>query len=225
MNSIRKVFGTTVGRKCVMAITGLFMFVFVVVHMAGNLQVFLGHHIINRYADFLKTNLEILWPMRLCMVVAGFFHVYTAITLTLENRAKRQIGYEVKELVGATLASRTMFISGSVIFCFIVYHLLHFTLGVTNPVFLTFRDDRGWPDVYRMMVTAMSNEWVVATYVVGVGALCFHLSHALRAMCQSLGWRYETYASRIDRTAVVAAAVMFLGFAAVPVALWLGAAR
>ena len=97
---------------------------------------FLGREVINRYADFLKTNLEILWPMRLCMLAAVVFHVYIAIKLTLENRSKREIGYEVKELVGASLASRTMFISGMVIFCFLVYHLLHFTMGVTNPDFL-----------------------------------------------------------------------------------------
>ena len=208
-----------------MAITGMFMFAFVVVHMAGNLQVFLGREVINRYADFLKTNLEILWPMRLCMLAAVVFHVYIAIKLTLENRSKREIGYEVKELVGASLASRTMFISGMVIFCFLVYHLLHFTMGVTNPDFLTFRDERGWQDVHRMLVTATSHAWVAAVYVAGVGALGFHLSHALRAMYQSLGWRYETYASRIDRTAVAASVVIFLGFAAVPVALLLGVAR
>ena len=226
MNSIRKVFATTVGKKCLMAITGVFLFSFVVVHMAGNLQVFLGKHALNHYADFLKSNPEILWPMRVCLLVAVLLHIYTAITLTLENRAKRQTGYAVKELVGATLASRTMFVSGSILFCFIVYHLMHFTTGTINPGYLAFKDEQhGWQDVYRMVQTALSNGWVTAAYVVGVGALGFHLSHGLRAMCQSLGWRYETYAARIDHASVVMAVALFLGFAIVPLAILLGGTK
>ncbi|MBI5686279.1 MAG: succinate dehydrogenase cytochrome b subunit [Verrucomicrobia bacterium] len=225
MNSIRKVFGTAVGKKCGMALTGVFLFLFVVGHMVGNLQVFLGQYAINHYAQLLQSNTGVLWSLRICLAAVALTHIYFAITLTLENRAKREVGYEVKELVGASLASRTMFISGSVIFGFIVYHLLHFTTGTTNPEFMTFKDERGWHDVYRMVQTGFSNGWVVAAYVVGVGALGLHLSNGLRAFCQSLGWRFETYASRIDRAAVIVAVVLFVGFAIVPLALFLGGAK
>lgn len=208
-----------------MALTGLFLVAFIALHVAGNLQVFLGPQAINHYAEFAKSSPGLLWAARICLAAIALTHIAFAITLTLENRAKREIGYEVKQLVGASLASRTMFISGSIIFCFIVFHLLHFTTGTITPEFLTYRDARGSHDVYRMLRTAFSNGWVVLVYIIAVGALGLHLSNALRAICQSLGWRFETYASRIDRAAVVAAVVISLGFAIVPLTLFLGGAK
>lgn len=208
-----------------MALTGICLFIFVVVHMTGNLQFFLGPHAINHYAEFLHANAGTIWAFRLILMSIAAIHIYFAITLTIENRAKREVGYEVKKLVGASLASRTMFVSGSVIFCFLVFHILHFTTGTTNPEFLSFKDERGLHDVYKMIQTAFSNGCVVAAYIIGVSALGLHLSNGLRAICQSLGWRYESYTTLIDRGAVILAVIVSTGFALVPLLIFLGGAK
>jgi succinate dehydrogenase / fumarate reductase, cytochrome b subunit len=222
MNSLWKVFTTTIGKKAVMAATGGVLLLFVIVHMAGNLQVFLGWGDINHYAAFLKSHREALWPFRAFLATCLVLHVGTGIFLAIENRRRRGAPYEVKKLVGASVPSRTMLVSGSIILCFIVYHLLHFTVGATNPEYLGFQDDRGRQDVYRMIMTAFSSTGTALIYVVGVGALGFHLSHGVRAMVESLGLRMETWASRIDKTSIVVACLLFLGFASVPLSVLLG---
>jgi succinate dehydrogenase / fumarate reductase cytochrome b subunit len=205
-----------------MATTGGLMLAFVVVHMVGNLQMFLGWGDINHYADFLKSHREALWPARIILATCLVTHVITGILLAISNRQRRDTPYEVKKLVGASLPSRTMLISGSIVLCFIVYHLLHFTAGVTNPEYLSLRDSHDRADVYRMIRTAFSCGATVAVYVLGVGALGFHLSHGVRAMVESLGLRMETWASRIDKTSIVVACLLFLGFASVPLAVLMG---
>jgi len=219
MNGLLKIFATTVGRKLVMACTGTVLFGFVLLHMLGNLQVFLGRDVINHYAEFLQTNPELLWAVRILLGLCAVLHIVTGATLTLENRAKRGVAYDVKKVVGASLASRTMFISGSVILCFLVYHILHFTTGTTNPEFMTYQDPRGRHDVYRMILAGFHNPWAAGFYVLSVGLLGFHLSHGVRALCETLGLRLEHYAARIDRIAIGVAWVLFLGFATVPVAV------
>jgi succinate dehydrogenase / fumarate reductase cytochrome b subunit len=225
MNSFWKVVTSSVGKRLVMAITGTVLFGFVVMHMIGNLQVFLGRDVINHYAEFLQTNPELLWPTRIILALSVVLHIYTGASLTLENRAKRCVAYDVKKIVGASLASRTMFISGSFVLCFIVYHILHFTTGTTNPEFATFKDAHGRHDVYRMILAGFHNPWAAGFYVLSVGLLGFHLSHGVRALCETLGLRLENYAARIDRIAIVVAWVLFLGFAAVPVAVVLQVVR
>ncbi|MCX6908070.1 MAG: succinate dehydrogenase cytochrome b subunit, partial [Verrucomicrobia bacterium] len=186
MNSLTKVFTTTIGQKAVMAATGGVMFVFAVVHMVGNLQMFLGWGDINHYADFLKSHREALWPVRIILATCLVLHVATGTLLAISNRQRRDVPYEVKKLVGASFGSRTMLISGSIVLCFILFHLLHFTVGAINPEYLAFRDEHDQQDVYRMIRTAFSCGGTVAIYVLGVGALGFHLSHGVRAMVESL---------------------------------------
>jgi succinate dehydrogenase / fumarate reductase cytochrome b subunit len=225
MNSLLKVFTNTVGQKLVMAFTGAVLFAFVVVHMAGNLQIFLGREPLNHYADFLKSNLEILLPSRTVLLTCVILHITSGVLLTIQNRRRRDPGYEVKKLVGASLASRTMLVSGSVMLCFILYHLLHFTAGTINPELLALKDHEGRQDVYAMIVTEFANPWVVAAYVAGVGVVCFHLSHGVRALCESLGLRIETYVRLIDRISFVAPIVLFIGFIAVPLAVLTGVVK
>jgi len=222
MNSLWKVFTTTIGKKAVMAATGGVLLAFAVVHMAGNLQMFLGWGDINHYADFLKSHREALWPFRTVLAMCLLLHVATGVFLTIDNRQRRGTPYEVKKLVGASFGSRTMLVSGSIVLCFIVYHLLHFTMGVTNPEYLTFQDSHNRMDVYRMIKTAFSSLAIAGVYVLGVGALGFHLSHGVRAMVESLGLRMETWASRVDKTSIVVACLLFLGFVSVPLAVLMG---
>jgi len=158
-----------------------------------------------------------------CVII----HITMAIWLTCENRAKRQTGYAVKDVGAASLASRTMIYSGAIIAAFIIYHLLHYTVlvqsvNLTGQDFTTLRDAHGQPDVYRMMVIGFSNPLVSGFYLLGVGLLCFHLSHGIWAMLQSLGLVNEVYRESIERISAIGAVLLFVGYASIPVTILTG---
>jgi len=222
MNMLLRHFTSSLGKKFLMAITGAGLFLFVIGHLLGNLQIFLGPEAINRYGHFLQTTPEILWPARIGLLVFVGIHIWASISLTLENRAARGTRYEVKEVVDATLASRTMIWSGLIIFAFVAFHLAHYTLMVVHPEFRDLRDANGWHDIYRMMIIGFSNYWVSGFYVLGIGLLCIHLSHGASAMFQSLGLNNAAYEAVIDRLATVAAVVIFLGYMSIPLAVLAG---
>src|ERR1043165_299807 len=126
MKVITNIFGSSLGKKYVMAISGLVLFLFVVGHLVGNLQIFLGPEAINRYGHFLQSNPELIWPARLFLLLCVGLHIWSAIQLSLENKAARPVGYDVYQPVGSSYASRTMFMSGVIVLVFFIYHLLHF---------------------------------------------------------------------------------------------------
>jgi succinate dehydrogenase / fumarate reductase, cytochrome b subunit len=223
-------FGSSLGKKYLMAASGLVLFLFVIGHLLGNLQVFLGREAINRYGDFLQTNVELLWPVRVFLLGCVLVHIWTAIRLTAENRAARPVGYVKWEPTVAGYASRTMMMSGLIVAAFIVYHLLHFT-AMVQAVNLTgkdfnarpeFFDPKGRHDIYWMMVTGFRQPLVSLFYIVGVGLLCLHLSHGASAMWQSLGWKKRAYAPFLDGLAKWGAAVIFLGYVSIPIAILTG---
>jgi succinate dehydrogenase / fumarate reductase, cytochrome b subunit len=205
-----------------MAITGIGLFLFVIGHMIGNLQVFLGPEAINRYGHFLQTTPEILWPARIGLLVMVFIHVAAGLALTFENRQARGQQYEIRRVVDASKASRTMIWSGCVIFSFVAFHLAHYTLLVIHPEFRNLHDAAGRHDVYRMLVLGFQNDAVSVFYVISIGLLCWHLSHGVGAMFQSLGLKNEVYAARIDRCSQVIAMLLFLGYASIPVSVLAG---
>ena len=163
MNIARRVLTSSLGKKFLVAVTGAGLFVFVIGHLLGNLQVFLGPELINRYGNFLQTSPEILWPARIGLLACVVIHVWMSISLAIENYAARDSRYEVKRVVGASVASRTMVWSGVIIFSFICYHLAHFTLLYVHPEYRDLHDQLGHHDVYRMMVIGFSNPWVSAS--------------------------------------------------------------
>jgi len=226
---IRNLFCSSVGKKYLMAGSGAVLFLFVVGHLAGNLQVFLGPEAINRYGDFLQSNVELLWPVRLVLLAIIGVHIWSAAKLTRENRAARPAAYEQWEPTAASYASRTMMVSGLIVGVFIVYHLLHY-MAMVRAVNLTgkdfdarpeFFDAKGRHDVYHMMVTGFGQPVVSLFYVVGVGLLCLHLSHGISAMFQSLGWKKRSYGACLDRGAKWAAALIFLGYSSIPISIML----
>jgi succinate dehydrogenase / fumarate reductase, cytochrome b subunit len=216
---------SSLGKKCLTAVTGAGLFVFVIGHLLGNLQIFLGPEAINRYGHFLQTTPEILWPARIGLLVFVIIHIWTSVALTIENRAARDHRYEVKKVVDASLASRTMIWSGGIIIAFVGFHLAHYTLMVVHPEYRNLHDASGRHDVFRMMILGFSNVWVSGFYVLGVGLLCVHLSHGTRAMFQTLGLKNEAYAARIDMFAKIVAVVWFLGYAAIPISIWAGVVK
>ena len=227
MNLLSGLFNSSLGKKFLMALTGVALVMFVVVHMVGNLQFFLGREVLNHYAHVLKSNPEILWPSRIGLLSCVIIHITMAIWLTIENRTKRLTGYAVQDAGAASLASRTMIYSGTIIGAFIVYHLLHYTvllqsINLTGHDFSVFRDVHGQPDVYRMIQIGFSNAAVSGFYLLGVGLLCFHLSHGIWAMLQTLGLVNETYRSIIECVSVIGAALLFIGYASIPVTILTG---
>jgi succinate dehydrogenase / fumarate reductase cytochrome b subunit len=134
MNLIPNIFGTSLGKKYVMAITGLVMFLFVIGHLAGNLQIFLGPESINRYGHFLQTNPELIWPARIILLLMLVLHIWAAIKVSAENKAARPVGYVAYQPVGSSYASRTMLMSGLIIFYILGMALLclHLSHGVSS---------------------------------------------------------------------------------------------
>jgi succinate dehydrogenase / fumarate reductase cytochrome b subunit len=232
MNVLTNLFGSTLGKKFIMALTGAALFLFVVGHLAGNLQVFLGPEAINRYGHFLQSNLEILWPARIGLLVCVALHIWSAITLTQANREARPVGYlGDPEPKAASYASRTMMMSGLIVVAFIVYHLLHFTVQAKAVNFTgwdfhslheTARDGTVRHDVFRMMIVGFSNPLVSLFYVVAMALLCLHLSHGVSAMFQSLGLKNKAWGPQLDCFARGLAVAIFAGYASIPVAILLG---
>jgi len=223
---LRNLFCFSVGKKYLMAGTGAVMVLFVIGHMAGNLQFFLGPEAINRYGHFLQSNVEVLWPVRLALLAVIALHIWSATSLTLENRAARPAAYEQWQPTAASYASRTMMMSGIIVAVFIVYHLLHYTVMVqavnfAGRDFHTLTDSEHRHDIYRMMVIGFQQPAVSLFYIIGVFLLCLHLSHGMSAMFQSLGWKNQGYGPCLDRAAKWAAALIFLGYVSIPISILL----
>jgi succinate dehydrogenase / fumarate reductase, cytochrome b subunit len=229
LSFFRHLFSSSLGKKYLMAGTGLLLILFVIGHMAGNLQMFLGPEAINRYGDFLQTNVEVLWPVRIALLGIIFIHIWSATRLTIENRAARPVPYQKWEPTAANYASRTMMMSGLIVGAFIIYHLLHFTVMVqavnlagknfdARPEFF---DSKGRHDIYHMMMVGFSQWPVCLFYVIGVWLLCLHLSHGASAMWQSLGWKKRSYGPCLDQLAKWGSVLIFLGYVSIPVSILL----
>jgi succinate dehydrogenase / fumarate reductase cytochrome b subunit len=226
INLLRNLFCSSLGKKYVMAGTGGVMLLFVLGHLAGNLQVFLAPAHINAYGHFLQSNLEIIWPARIVLLSCVALHIWSASSLTKENLAARPVDYAAWEPTAASYASRTMVMSGVIIAVFVIYHLLHYTVMVqavnlTGKDFAPLLDSEGRHDIYRMMVLGFSQPVVSLFYIVGVGLLCLHLSYGASAMWQSLGWKKNSYAPLLDRLARWGSLAIFLGYSSIPVAVLL----
>jgi succinate dehydrogenase / fumarate reductase cytochrome b subunit len=229
MNLITNIFKSSLGRKYIMAVTGFVMFGFVVGHLVGNLQIFLGQEAINRYGHFLQSNVELLWPVRIGLLLMLALHVWSAATLSRENKAARPVAYTEYRPIGSSYASRTMLMSGLIILAFIIYHLLHYTVQVkfvnmtgqdfTDKVFI---DGKGRHDIYKMMLVGFGSYPVSLFYLVAIGLLCLHLSHGISSMFQSLGWKNAACGPILDRLARWIAVLIFLGYASIPIGILLG---
>ncbi|MEM9158296.1 MAG: succinate dehydrogenase cytochrome b subunit [Verrucomicrobiota bacterium] len=230
MNILQILFQTSLGKKYVMAVTGLILVGFIIGHLVGNLQIFFPPDNINAYAHFLQGLGGALWLVRFALLAALILHVYVSIRLVLENKAARGgSGYADQKTLKASYASRTMKYSGPIVFFFILYHLLHFTvrgdfLGATVPE-TTLADGTPVHDIHSMMVIAFQDVWVSLAYIFSIGLLSVHLSHGLSSMFQSLGLRTRTWSSVLQKAAVVVSVLYFLGNLAIPAAVMAGAVK
>lgn len=230
MKVVTNIFSSSLGKKYIMAVSGCVLFLFVVAHLVGNLQVFLGPEAINRYGHFLQSNVELLWPARIFLLCMIGLHIWSAIKLSLENKAARPVAYTNWNPTVATYASRTMLMSGIIVFFFIIYHLLHYTVMVQAVNFTgqnfdakpEFFDVQGRHDIFKMMVVGFRNPWVSGFYIIAIAFLCLHLSHGVSSMFQSLGWKNKVYGPCLDKAARIIAWLIFLGYISIPVAILLG---
>ncbi|MEK6407736.1 MAG: succinate dehydrogenase cytochrome b subunit [Acidobacteriota bacterium] len=224
MNLLARAYRSSLGKKYIMAITGFLLFLFVIVHMLGNLQVYLGPEPMNAYAALLKSKPALLWTARVGLFITAVLHIWSALQLAAENRAARPEPYDEGKPI-ATLASRTILVSGLIIFAFIIYHLMHFTLGVTNPDFMELHDPLGQHDVYRMTVEGFRNPWVSAFYIISMGLLFLHLSHGVSSLFQSLGIRRKATVAAFNRFAQISAIVIFIGNCSIPISILAGVVK
>lgn len=241
MTPIGFLFRSTIGRKFLMAVTGAILVGFAIGHLVGNLQIFSPPDKINGYAEFLHGMGPMLWVVRLVLLASAAIHIWAAVSLTIENNKARGGGrYAVKHTIQATLASRTMRLTGFVVLAFLVYHLLHFTIGGVDANF-----KEGLPkytlqseyhvlglsvvpagkevyDVHTMMVRGFQNPLVSAFYILAVGLLSFHLVHGFDSMFQTFGLRNSRWGVGLRKTALVLATLYFLGNLAIPASILAG---
>jgi len=202
----------TVGKKYVMAVTGAVLFLFVIGHLVGNLQVFLGPEKLDSYAHFLKSLGGLLWLARLGLLVCVVLHMTAAFQLWSLKRSARPNAYAVTRSRSSSFASRTMYLTGPGLFFFIVYHLAHLTLGNAHPDFD--------PDqCYRNVILGFRQPVAFAAYVLAMSFLGFHLVHGVWSMFQSMGLNHPKYMPKIRLLATLATAAIVAGNLSIPVAV------
>jgi succinate dehydrogenase / fumarate reductase, cytochrome b subunit len=220
MGRLRTFYGSMVGKKVVMGVTGLIGIGFVIIHSLGNLLVFRGSAAINSYSHFLKSTGELLWGLRIVLVVSVALHVIAAVQLTRQSRAARPIGYAKRETQVATISSRTMRWGGALLLVFIVVHILHFTTGNIRPAGVFSSED-----VYANVVTSFRIWWVALFYVVSMVALGLHLIHGAWSSVRSIGVSPPSPRPLQRRLSLVIAILVWAAFTAIPVAVFSGIVR
>ncbi len=229
MSRVLTLRSTTVGKKIVMAVTGIVLVGFVVGHMLGNLKIFAGAHdgvyALDHYAEGLRQfgdpilmRGQFLWIARAVLLLAVVLHIWSAISLKIRSNAARPVGYKKVEHEASTLASRTMIWGGILLLVFIVFHLLHLTTGTVTP---GFEFEHG--QVQANMTHGLSVGWVAAFYIVAMIALGMHLYHGVWSMLQTLGVAHPRYDSWRKRLAVAVAILVAVGNIAIVVAVLSGA--
>jgi succinate dehydrogenase / fumarate reductase cytochrome b subunit len=212
-----KLFSDSIGRKAVMAVTGALMVLFVVGHLLGNLTVFAGADGINSYAQHLHDLAPVVWITRVVMGTAVVLHIVLSIQITMENAKAKPEKYAVSRHLKASFASKNMIWTGVALGAFIVYHLFHFTIGVTPGT-----DSAGRNDVFAMVETAFKTTGVAVVYVLAMVALFLHLSHGIQSLFQTLGLSNGVMLPRYSTAGKVASIIFLVGFAAIPIALFAG---
>ena len=219
---LKKGLSSSIGTKYLMALTGLLLFGFVVGHLLGNLALFKGQEALNSYAAFLQGLGPGLWVVRIGLLTILVVHVRCAVSLNAKNRAARPVSYANQEPIVSTFASRTMVMTGLIVLLFIVYHLLHFTLGVIQSDNASLVDEAGRHDVYSMVVRGFQNVPTAAIYIIAMVVLGLHLRHGLQSLFQSLGLVRPKYRGMIETLAALLTYAIVVGNIALPMAVQLG---
>ncbi len=215
MSALGRFWRSTIGKKAVIAVTGVVLFGFLVGHVAGNLLIFAGREKFDGYSEFLHNSPVLLWGTRALLLLCVALHIVGSVQLALAKNAARPVDYAVKQDAGSTYAARTMMLSGPIVALFVVYHLLHFTTGHAHPHFKA-----GF--VYDNVIRGFSSWPVSLAYVVAMLTLSLHLRHGLWSMFQTVGLNGPKVDRLIRGAALVVTVAIVAGFIAVPVAVLTG---
>jgi succinate dehydrogenase / fumarate reductase, cytochrome b subunit len=224
-NPLIAFYQSSIGKKYVVAVTALLLILYVLGHLVGNLQIYLGPDRINAYAKFLHDLGPILWAVRVVLIAAFVTHIVATIELARENRRAKPQKYAVAGYQRSTLASRTMIVSGLIVLCFVIYHLLQFTLQVTDPEYREVHDSLGRHDVYRMLILGFKHPLISLFYVVSLFLLTTHLSHGFASVVQTLGINNRKIGNFVSIGGQTLAWVVFAGYVSIPVTILLGLVR
>jgi succinate dehydrogenase / fumarate reductase cytochrome b subunit len=214
---------SSIGKKLVVAVTGLAMVFFLAGHLSGNMLIYAGPQAFNEYAEFLHTagHGALIWVARVGLLVVVTLHVWATILLTRENKSARKQEYAYKATIQASKSSRIMIWSGLTILAFVIFHLLHFTVRVNSHL-----AGLGETDPYGMVIAGFQagflNFLVVLFYIIAMSLLCSHLSHGVASIFQTLGLRSKKASELIHKVSVGYAVVIWAGFISVPIAIFLG---
>ena len=212
---------STIGLKAIVALTGAGLFGFVIIHLLGNLQMYIGQDQMNAYAHGLKHS-PILWPARLGLLTIFVIHIGATVRLKARSNAARPQGYAFEDTVQASWASRHMIYTGFLILGFVLFHLAHYTLLLTNPEFATYHDAMGRHDVYRMFVEGFSNPLVSAIYIAAMVVLGLHLSHGVQSMFQTLGTNNSQWRPLFQKIGLAGTLFVVAGNISLPIAVMAG---
>lgn len=216
MSRALTLYQNTIGKKVVMAVSGVVWFGYVIGHLLGNLLIYAGPDGINSYSAFLHASPVILWGTRLLLAAALVAHLVASTQLTLQNFAARPVGYFRKDDVATTYAARTMIWSGPILLLFLVYHLAHLTLGVAPG---TSYDAH---DVYNNVVRGFQIPWLSALYIAAQGALGLHLYHGAWSFFQTLGANHPRYNDLRRQFATAATVLIIAGYVSIPLSVMTG---
>jgi succinate dehydrogenase / fumarate reductase cytochrome b subunit len=215
MHWVAKLYSSSLGKKYLMAVTGIILFAFVVAHLLGNLQIYLGPERLNHYAALLRGAPGLLWTARSVLLLCVAVHIVAAVQLFLANRRARPERYRMTRYRAADYSARTMVWSGPIIALFVGYHLLHLTFGTVHPSFVA-------DDVYHNVVSGFRIWPVSAFYIAANLLLGYHLYHGLWSLFQSLGYSHPTYDPWRRVFAAAASIAIAAGNVSIPVAVLTG---
>lgn len=208
---------STNGQKAIMAVTGAILFLFVLFHMIGNLQVFEGAEQLNFYGTALRRFPEALWGARFVLLFAVVLHIWSCVKLALRKKAARPVGYAQRENTNSSYASRTMYWSGPILLAFIIYHLLHLTAGYIQPAGSFVEGD-----VYHNLVSGFQVWYVSLWYIFSMILLGFHIRHGAWSMFQSLGMNHPRHTPLLKKAAALFAFLIVAGYVSIPVSVLAG---
>lgn len=211
---------STVGRKILMAVTGLLLVGFVTIHLLGNLSVFAGPDGINAYAVKLHSLGALVWVFRLAMLALFAVHITFGVMLSIENRTATPVNYAIKSRMKTTFSGESMLYTGLILLAFLIYHLLHFTIQITNPEISAHKlplDALMRPDVFTMVVLSFQKVFISLVYIVGMIALFLHLSHGLSSFVQTFGLNNGPSLEKVTIGGKLVAVGFLLAYVAIPV--------
>jgi succinate dehydrogenase / fumarate reductase cytochrome b subunit len=215
---VARFYESTIGKKAIMAVTGLVLFGFLIAHMLGNLQIFLGPAVMNHYAETLHGNPPLLWTARTILFISVILHIWASISLSMLKSEARPVAYVKHTPIKSSWASRSMMLSGPIIAAFVIFHLLHLTTGTIHPQFVPLH-------AYENLVTGFLVVPFALAYIVVMVLIGFHLSHGIWSMFQSIGFSHPRYTPMIKKFASVFAWILIAGFISVPIAVLAGLVR